>query len=99
MQSREQLSDQSRRILPPNQPQSSQTNDRITTGVQRSIVAGFFMHIARRDSHDGCYRTIVDRTEVYIHPSSSLYGRPLEMDLIGWCIMSWSVQHVNGCEK
>jgi len=42
--------------------------------VRKAIVAGFFSHAAKRDAQEG-YKTLVEGTPVYIHPSSSLFQR------------------------
>jgi len=42
--------------------------------VRKAIVSGFFAKAARKDPQEG-YRTIVENTPVYIHPSSSLFQR------------------------
>lgn len=69
---RTQLTDMLHRLpLPP--PNNSPVD--LKWRVQRSILAGFFMHVAQRDSHDGGYRTLLDRTSVYVHPSSALFGK------------------------
>jgi len=44
------------------------------TKVRKAIVSGFFAKAARKDPQEG-YRTIVENTPVYIHPSSSLFQR------------------------
>ena len=43
--------------------------------VRRSIVAGFFRNIAKREPQNGFYKTLVDDHIVYIHPSSSLFNK------------------------
>ncbi|CCH60940.1 hypothetical protein TBLA_0D04440 [Henningerozyma blattae CBS 6284] len=45
--------------------------------IRKTLVAGFFMNAAKRDSEVG-YKTISSNTEVGIHPSSSLFGREYE---------------------
>lgn len=40
--------------------------------VQKCVVGGFFFHAARKDPQEG-YRTVVEQTPVYIHPSSVLF--------------------------
>lgn len=45
--------------------------------VRKSITAGFFTHVARRDNTEG-YRTLLDNQTVFIHPSSSLFNSPPE---------------------
>ena len=48
--------------------------------VRRAICSGFFRHAAKKDPQEG-YKTIVEGTPVYIHPSSALFNRAPE-----WCI-------------
>lgn len=45
--------------------------------VRRTLVSGFFMNAAKRDSQVG-YKTICGGTAVGIHPSSSLFGKEYE---------------------
>ncbi|CAR28156.1 hypothetical protein ZYGR_0N06470 [Zygosaccharomyces rouxii] len=45
--------------------------------IRRTLVYGFFMNAAKRDSHVG-YKTISGEIPVVIHPSSSLHGREHE---------------------
>ncbi|CCD25179.1 DEAH-box ATP-dependent RNA helicase PRP22 NDAI_0E03620 [Naumovozyma dairenensis CBS 421] len=45
--------------------------------IRRTLVNGFFMNAAKRDSQVG-YKTITGGTVVGIHPSSSLYGKEYE---------------------
>ncbi|KAJ2474527.1 DEAH-box ATP-dependent RNA helicase prp22, partial [Coemansia sp. RSA 2131] len=42
--------------------------------VRRSLCAGFFRHAAKRDPQEG-YKTLVEGTPVFIHPSSALFGK------------------------
>ncbi|KAJ1960025.1 DEAH-box ATP-dependent RNA helicase prp22 [Dipsacomyces acuminosporus] len=42
--------------------------------VQRALCAGFFQHAAKRDPQEG-YKTVVEGTPVYIHPSSALFNK------------------------
>ncbi|KAM0682650.1 DEAH-box ATP-dependent RNA helicase prp22 [Mitosporidium daphniae] len=44
----------------------------------KAIAAGFFTHVARRDAHEGGYKTLVEGQPVFIHPSSSLINRSPE---------------------
>ena len=44
------------------------------TVIRRAITSGFFFHSARKDPQEG-YKTTVENTPVYIHPSSSLFQR------------------------
>ena len=46
--------------------------------VCKAIAAGFFTHVARRDAHEGGYKTLVEGQPVFIHPSSSLINRSPE---------------------
>lgn len=45
--------------------------------VRRAICSGFFRHAAKKDPQEG-YKTLVEGTPVYIHPSSALFNRPPE---------------------
>ena len=42
--------------------------------VRMAICSGFFFHAARKDPQEG-YKTIVEQTPVFIHPSSALFQR------------------------
>ncbi|XP_055388788.1 LOW QUALITY PROTEIN: ATP-dependent RNA helicase dhx8-like, partial [Condylostylus longicornis] len=42
--------------------------------VQMSLCSGFFRHACKKDPQEG-YRTLVDNTQVYLHPSGTLYTR------------------------
>ncbi|GJE89517.1 ATP-dependent RNA helicase DHX8 [Phanerochaete sordida] len=42
--------------------------------VRRAIASGFFRHAAKKDPQEG-YKTLVEGTPVYIHPSSALFNR------------------------
>lgn len=50
---------------------------RDTDRVRRALVSGFFTHAAKRDPQEG-YKTVVEGTPVYIHPSSALFGKSSE---------------------
>lgn len=43
--------------------------------VRKAICSGFFFHAAKKDPTEG-FKTILDNHTVYLHPSSSLFGRP-----------------------
>lgn len=45
--------------------------------VRRALISGFFTHAAKRDPQEG-YKTVVEGTPVYIHPSSALFGKSTE---------------------
>ena len=42
--------------------------------IRRAIASGFFRHAAKKDPQEG-YKTLVEGTPVYIHPSSALFNR------------------------
>ena len=56
--------------------------------VRRSIVAGFFRNIAKRENQNGFYKTLVDDHIVYIHPSSSLFNKRPSFVLYNELIMT-----------
>ena len=45
--------------------------------VRKAITAGFFVHVARKDPHEG-YKTLVDNQTIFIHPSSALFNKSPE---------------------
>jgi ATP-dependent RNA helicase DHX8/PRP22 len=47
---------------------------RNTNRVRRAITSGFFRHAAKKDPQEG-YKTLVEGTPVFVHPSSSLFNR------------------------
>ncbi|KXX75249.1 Pre-mRNA-splicing factor ATP-dependent RNA helicase prp22 [Madurella mycetomatis] len=53
---------------------------RETDRVRRALCAGYFRNAARRETEAGagCYKTIVQGTQVYMHPSSALFGKQAE---------------------
>ena len=55
---------------------------RETDRVRRALCAGFFRNAARRDTEAGagagCYKTVVQGTQAYMHPSSALFGKQAE---------------------
>lgn len=53
-------------------PESNADHSEIS-GIQRSILAGYFMNTARMQKGGEAYRAIKQNTTVYIHPSSCLY--------------------------
>lgn len=58
---------------------SSYKHDIVSAGkdynrVRRAIASGFFRHAAKKDPQEG-YKTLVEGTPVYIHPSSALFNR------------------------
>ena len=50
---------------------------RNTTKVREALCTGFFRNAARKDPTEG-YKTLVEGTPVYMHPSSALFGKPSE---------------------
>ncbi|KAK5098387.1 DEAH-box ATP-dependent RNA helicase prp22 [Lithohypha guttulata] len=50
---------------------------RNTEKVRRALCTGFFRNSARKDPQEG-YKTMVEGTPVYMHPASSLFGKPAE---------------------
>ncbi|KAF5531011.1 ATP-dependent RNA helicase DHX8 [Fusarium mexicanum] len=51
-----------------------------TEQVRRALCAGFFRNCARRDPEAGSggYKTVIEGTPVYTHPSSALFGKQAE---------------------
>lgn len=45
--------------------------------MRRAITSGYFRHAAKKDPQEG-YKTLVEGTPVFIHPSSSLFNRQPE---------------------
>lgn len=50
---------------------------RDTELVRRALCSGFFRNSARKDPQEG-YRTLIEGTHVYLHPSSALFGKNAE---------------------
>ncbi|KAI5289572.1 DEAH-box ATP-dependent RNA helicase prp22 [Ascosphaera aggregata] len=50
---------------------------RDTQKVRQALCAGFFRNSARKDPQEG-YKTLIEGTPVYMHPSSSLFGKAAE---------------------
>jgi len=50
---------------------------RNTMKVRQALCSGFFRNSARKDPQEG-YKTMVEGTPVYMHPSSALFGKPAE---------------------
>ncbi|KAM7192488.1 P-loop containing nucleoside triphosphate hydrolase protein [Naviculisporaceae sp. PSN 640] len=53
-----------------------------TEQVRKALCAGFFRNTARRDTEfgagSGSYKTLIEGTPVYLHPSSALFGKQAE---------------------
>jgi ATP-dependent RNA helicase DHX8/PRP22 len=67
-------------------------NDIISCGtnynlVRKAIAAGYFRHAAKKDPQEG-YKTLVEGTPVYIHPSSALHNRNPEWVLYHELVMT-----------
>jgi ATP-dependent RNA helicase DHX8/PRP22 len=50
---------------------------RNTVQVRQALCSGFFRNSARKDPQEG-YKTLIEGTPVYMHPSSALFGKPAE---------------------
>ena len=63
-------------------PQSIVLCDCETDRVRRALCTGFFHNASRRDTEAGagagCYKTVVQGTQVYLHPLSALFGKQAE---------------------
>ncbi|KAI8367747.1 hypothetical protein BD560DRAFT_435720 [Blakeslea trispora] len=44
------------------------------TKVSRALVSGYFRNAAKKDPQEG-YKTLLEGTPVYIHPSSALFNK------------------------
>lgn len=53
------------------------TCGRDTKKVRQALCAGYFRNAARKDPQEG-YKTLIEGTPVYLHPSSSLFGKQAE---------------------
>ncbi|KAK5991411.1 Pre-mRNA-splicing factor ATP-dependent RNA helicase prp22 [Cladobotryum mycophilum] len=50
---------------------------RHTDKVRKALCTGFFRNAARKDPQEG-YKTLIEGTPVYLHPSSALFGKQAE---------------------
>ena len=50
---------------------------RNTQKVRQALCSGFFRNAARKDPQEG-YKTLIEGTPVYMHPSSAMFGKPTE---------------------
>ncbi|KAK3391243.1 ATP-dependent RNA helicase DHX8 [Podospora didyma] len=50
---------------------------RQTEKVRQALCSGFFRNAARKDPQEG-YKTLIEGTPVYLHPSSALFGKQAE---------------------
>lgn len=53
--------------------------------VRRAICSGYFRHAAKKDPQEG-YKTLVEGTPVFIHPSSALFNRAPEW-FVNLCVL------------
>ena len=70
---------------------------RDTHKVRQALCAGLFRNSARKDPHEGCYKTLIEGTNVYMHPSSALNGKQAEHVIyhtVG-LTLSFSLQRAN----
>ncbi|KAL9623341.1 MAG: hypothetical protein Q9160_002448 [Pyrenula sp. 1 TL-2023] len=54
--------------------------------IKKALCAGFFRSSARR--RDGCYKTLVKEVEVFLHPSSALFGKQAEWIIYNTLILT-----------
>ncbi|KAF4629948.1 hypothetical protein G7Y89_g8191 [Cudoniella acicularis] len=50
---------------------------RDTQKVRQALCSGFFRNSARKDPQEG-YKTLIEGTPIYLHPSSALFGKQAE---------------------
>ncbi|PWW79960.1 hypothetical protein C7212DRAFT_307788 [Tuber magnatum] len=55
--------------------------------VRQALCSGFFRNSARKDPQEG-YKTLIEGTPVYMHPSSALFGKPAEHVIFHTLIMT-----------
>lgn len=60
---------------------------RDTTKVRQALCSGFFRNSARKDPHEG-YKTLIEGTPVYMHPSSALFGKSAEHVIFHTLVMT-----------
>lgn len=60
---------------------------RDTTTVRQTLCTGFFRNSARKDPQEG-YKTLIEHTPVYMHPSSALFGKNAEHVLFHTLVMT-----------
>ncbi|EHK99140.1 putative Pre-mRNA-splicing factor ATP-dependent RNA helicase prp22 [Glarea lozoyensis 74030] len=52
---------------------------RDTAKVRQALCSGFFRNSARKDPQEG-YKTLIEGTPVYLHPSSALFGKQADIE-------------------
>ncbi|CZT51554.1 probable ATP dependent RNA helicase [Rhynchosporium secalis] len=60
---------------------------RNTQKVRQALCSGFFRNSARKDPQEG-YKTLIEGTPVYLHPSSALFGKQAEWVIYHTLIMT-----------
>ncbi|KAI9052960.1 hypothetical protein LZ554_003232 [Drepanopeziza brunnea f. sp. 'monogermtubi'] len=60
---------------------------RNTQKVRQAICSGYFRNSARKDPQEG-YKTLIEGTPVYLHPSSALFGKQAEWVIYHTLIMT-----------
>ena len=60
---------------------------RDTTKARQALCSGFFRNSARKDPSEG-YRTLIEGTPVYMHPSSALFGKAAEHVIFHTLVMT-----------
>ncbi|KAL2114289.1 hypothetical protein VUR80DRAFT_9511 [Thermomyces stellatus] len=60
---------------------------RDTHKIRKALCAGFFRNAARKDPQEG-YKTLVEGTPVYLHPSSALFGKQAEWVIYDTLVMT-----------
>lgn len=60
---------------------------RDTEKVRRALCSGFFRNSARKDPQEG-YKTLIEGTNVYLHPSSALFGKNAEWTVFHSLVMT-----------
>ncbi|KAK0119605.1 DEAH-box ATP-dependent RNA helicase prp22 [Cadophora gregata] len=60
---------------------------RNTQKVRQALCSGFFRNSARKDPQEG-YKTLIEGTPVYLHPSSALFGKQAEWVIYNTLIMT-----------
>ena len=60
---------------------------RNTMKVRQALCSGFFRNAARKDPQEG-YRTLIEGTPVYMHPSSAMFGKPAEHVIFHTLVMT-----------
>ncbi len=60
---------------------------RNTQKVRQALCSGFFRNSARKDPQEG-YKTLIEGTPVYLHPSSALFGKQAEWVIYNTLVMT-----------